>query len=441
LAHHYTEAGLNEQAIRYWHKAGQRSVERSANVEAIAHLTKGLELLKTLPDTSERALQELTLQRHLGVALIVTKGFAAPEVEHAYARARELCQHVGDTQQVFPVLFGLWGYYHTAMDLPTARGLAEQLLILAQRQHDSALILQGNRALGDTLHRLGEFVAARTYLEQGIELYDRQQHHSHALRYGQDPGMGCLGFAAIVLWMLGYPEQALQRSHQALTVAQDVSHPFSLTFALSLAGRLHTLRREWRVAQEQAETMIALSTEQGNAFHLAAGTTMRACALIMQHPTEEEIAQIRQSFAARRTTGMRTVLPWLALLAEAYGKVGQAEEGLTVLFEAQTYIDHTGDRFCESELSRLTGELLLKHAIPDPGQAATCFQRALDIARHQEAKSLELRAAMSLSRLWQRQGKQKQAYELLAEVYGWFTEGFDTADLQEAQSLLEALSS
>ena len=363
-----------------------------------------MELLATLPESAERALQELILQRHFGIALIATKGFAAPEVEHAYARARELCQQVGDIQQVFPVLFGLWGFYHTAGDLQTARELAEQLLALAQRQRNLDLTLQGHRAMGDTLHRLGEFVFARNHLEQGIALYDRQRHRSHAFLYGQDPGMGCLGFAAIVLWMLGYPEQALQRSHEALTVAQDVSHPFSLTFALSLTGRLHTFRREWQIVQQQAEDMIALSIEQGNAFHLASGTTMRDCALMMQEPEEERIAQIRQNFTARQATGIMTVLPWLAILAEAYGKAGQAAEGQTVMLEALAHIDQTGACFYEPEVHRIKGELLLLQSPDNHPEAKTCFRQAISIAQNQQAKSLELRAATSLAKLWQRQG-------------------------------------
>jgi class 3 adenylate cyclase/predicted ATPase len=439
LAYHFTEAGLREQAVGYWQQAGEKAIQRSANAEAISHLNKGLELLKMLPDTSERTLQELTLQCHFGVALIATKGFAAPEVEHAYARARELCQHVEDAQQVFPVVFGLWGHYHTAADLQTARELAEQLLTLAQHQNDPAFLLQGHRALGDTLNRLGEFVLACQHLEQGIALYDRQQHRSHALLYGQDPGMGCLGFAALVLWMLGYPEQSLRRSDEALSVAQDVAHPFSLAFALNLAGRLHALRREWRVMQERAETLITLATKQENSFHLTSGMTMRACALTMEHATEEGITHIRQAIAAQRAIGTKGAFPWLALLVEAYGKVGQMKEGLMELVDALPLMDVTGERWYQAEARRLKGELLLSQSSDNSAEAESCFQQAIAIAQNQSAKSWELRAAISLARLWQSQRKHKKAYDLLAPVYGWFTEGFDTADLQDAKALLDDL--
>src|SRR5262245_39647770 len=191
LAHHYTEAAVPAQAMPYWQQAGQRAIERSANVEAISHLSKALEVLGLLPDTSERTRQELTLQRALGASLLTTRGFSAPEVEHVYTRARELCQRLEDIYEIGPVLFGLWGFYEVRGDLRTARELAEQLLTLAQHQHDSTLLLQGHRALGDTLYWLGEFVSARAHQEQGIALYNPQQHRPHALLYGQDPGMGC----------------------------------------------------------------------------------------------------------------------------------------------------------------------------------------------------------------------------------------------------------
>jgi predicted ATPase len=207
VAHHYTEAGLNAYALGYWQQAGDKAARRSAHVEAIAHFNKGLGLLKTMPDTPERALQELTLQRMLGVSLLSTKGFAAPEVEAVYARARELCQQVGDTAHLGPVLFGLWGFYKVRGDLQTTRELAERLLTLGQRRDDPALRLQGHRALGDTLISLGEFVPGLTHVEQGIALYNAQQHRAHAFLYGQDPGAGCLSYAAMALWVLGYPDQ------------------------------------------------------------------------------------------------------------------------------------------------------------------------------------------------------------------------------------------
>jgi predicted ATPase len=451
LAHHYTEAGLTERAISHWQKAGQRAIERSANIEAVSHLTKGLELLKALPDTPERVRQELTLQIALGVPLMATKGLAAPDVGAVYTRARELCQQVGETPQLFPVLNGLWSFYIVGAELQTGTELAEQLLRLAQSVQDPALLLQAHWAMGVTLLSIGEFVSAREHFEQGIALYDPQQHRSHAFLYGFGPGVGCLRYAAWELWLLGYPDQALQRSHEAVTLAQEMSHPFSLVFALHFAVVFHQLRREGQAAQARAEAVILLSTEQGFVLPLALGIIMRGWSLVEQGQGEEGIAQMRQGIAAFQATGAKTWWPYfLGLLAETCGKGGQAEEGLNVLAEALATVEKTGERWCEAELYRLKGQLTLqqfqvsgsKFQVEDSpasnvqsleSEAEECFLKAIAIARKQHAKSLELRAVMSLSRLWQQQGKKEEARQMLAEIYGWFAEGFDTVDLQERE--------
>jgi tetratricopeptide (TPR) repeat protein len=331
LANHYTEAGLRGEAIAYWQRAGEKARQRSANVEAIGHLTKGLELLKTLPDTPERTQQELNLHTTLGPALVATKGYAAPEVEKAYTRARELCQQVGETPQLFPVLWGLWNFYLGRAECKTARELAEHLLTLAQSIRDLALILYAHDALGQTLYSMGEFVPARAHLEQGITLYDHQRHRSLAFLYGEeDSGVACQGFAAMILWFLGYPDQALGRVHAALTLAQELSNPHSLAFTLFFAAWLHQVRRAGQVAKEWAEAVITLSSEQGFALWLAGGTILQGWALAEQGQGTEGIARIRKGIAAWRATGQEWTRPYfLALLAETYGKVGQAEEGLT----------------------------------------------------------------------------------------------------------------
>jgi predicted ATPase len=446
---HYTEAGLLAQAIPYWQLAGQRASERSAHLEAMAHLTKGLELLATLPDTPERAQQELDLQTTLGPTLMVTKGQAAPEVLQAYARARELCQQVGETPQLFQVLRGLWYFYLHRMELQMARELGEQLLTLAQRVGDSALLLEAHYALGNTLNYLGEFVAAQAHFAQGIALYDRQRHGTHAFRYGQDPGIFCRSYGAVTLWFLGYLDQALQRTHEALALAQELAHPFSLGNALFFATWVHQFRRERHVTQELAEAIIALGAEQGFTVLSAAGTIFRGWALVAQSRApvagqgqeEEGIAQIYQGVAAWRATGAEVFRPYvLGLLAEVSAKVGQPEEGLTLLAEALAVANDKGERRWDAELYRLKGEVLLARSAEHHAEAEICFRQALDIARRQQAKSWELRAAISLAHLWQRQDKHAAAYDLLAPIYDWFTEGFDTADLQEAKALLEALA-
>jgi predicted ATPase len=300
---------------------------------------------------------------------------------------------------------------------------------------------------------LGELAAAREHTAQGSALYRLQEHRSHAFLYGgHDPGVCCLSIDALALWHLGYPDQALQRSHEALTLAHKLAHPFSVVFALRWAAIVHQLLRDEQKAQEQAEALIALSSEQGFEHWLAGGTIFRGWVLTEQGQAEAGIAQICQGMAGERATGAEFQRPYhLALLAEAYGTVGQVEEGFTALTEALATVDKTGERVYEAELYRLKGMLTLqqfnvqgsKCTIANPqaeAEAEACFHRAIEVARRQSAKSLELRAATSLARLWQQQGKKEEAHQMLAEIYGWFTEGFDTKDLQEAKALLEELS-
>ena len=459
LAHHYSRSGNTQKAVEYLQLAGQQAVQRSANVEAISHLMNALGLLKTLPDTLEHTQQELTLQTILGPALMATKGYGAPEVEHAYTRARELCRQVEETPQLFPVLWGLWLFYLVRGEYETARKLAEQLLDLAQHQHDAALSLQAHYVLGLTLFYLGEIVPARMNLEQASAHYDFQQHHSLAFLYGGlDPGALCFCDMARTLWLLGYTDQALQRSHQARALAQELSRPLSLAFVLFLAAELPQFRREEQAAQERAAATMVLANDQGFPELLTLGTILQGWALAEQGQAEEGITQMRQGLAALQAMGTETERPYyLTLLAEAYGKAGQVEQGLTALAEALDVVGKTGERFYEAELYRLKGELTLqqenqkskgknqKSEIPDPKsqilepqlEAETCFHKAIEIAQRQSAKSLELRAATSLACLWQQQGKKAEAHDLLSEIYNWFTEGFDTKDLQEAKVLLE----
>jgi predicted ATPase len=445
LAYHYTRSGKAEKAVEYLHLAGQQAAQHSANAEAITHLTTALELLKTLPDSPERIQQELTLQLALGVPLMATKGFAAPEVEKVYTRARDLCRQLGETSEIFPVLLGLWLFYVTRGEFQTARELGEQCLTLAQRVQDSSLLVPTYSALGETLWWLGEFAACREHLEQGSALYDPQQHHSLAFRYGgYDHGMACLCDAALALWYLGYPDQALKRSHESLALAQKLAHPHSLAFALDMAAWLHQLRREGQAAQERAGAGLTLSTERGFAQWAGVGTVLRGWALVEQGQREEGIPEMRQGMDALRAIGSEIERPcFLALLAEAYGKEGQIEDGITALVEALAMVNKTGERFYEAELYRIKGELTLQSSVQRPGssvkEAEDCFLKAIEIAKTQQAKSLELRAVMSLARLWQTRGKRTEAHRLLSEVYSWFTEGFDTKDLQEAKELLEEL--
>jgi predicted ATPase len=335
LAHHYTEAGLNAQAVRYWHTAGQRASERSAHVEAIAHLRQGLALLQTLPETPERTQQALLLHIALGASLIATKGYAAPEVGETYTRARQFCEHLDDPQQLFPVLRGLYGYYHVRAEYQTAHTLGEQLLALAQQTQHSSMLVAAYRALGATLSFLGAAVSAHTYLTQGSALYDLQQHRASALLYGEDAGVACGANDAWTLWRLGYPDQGLTRINEVVTVAQQIGHPFSLGFALSEAALVHHFRREDRAAQACADAVISLATAQGFPYWKAFGAILRGWALAQHGQAQEGIDQINQGLMTYRATGAEMLRPWLlSLLAEAHGTIREPEAGLAVLTEA-----------------------------------------------------------------------------------------------------------
>ena len=442
LAHHYTAAGLAAAAVDYWQRAGALALRRSAHVEAIAHLTKGLEVLQTLPDTPARTQHELRLQSPLIWALVDIKGYTAPEAYCAATRVYELASQVGDIGRLLSGLAGVFVFHAMRGEWHTARQWAEEFCTVAQRTGHPYALLAGHFLLGETLLSLGELARAREHLEHAMALYDPQQHRPQVSGSHQDLGVLCHVHAASVLGMLGYPDQARQRSQAALRLAQELAHPYSLTLALASTAVSHIHLGDFPAAQAQAEAAIALATEQGFALWLAQGTFLRGWALAAQGQVEEGMAQMRQGLDALRATGDRSALGREAVLAEVLGHAGQADAGLRLLAEALAAVPTTGERVFEAEMHRCKGELLLVQAgNRQPwAEAEACFRHALDVARQQQAKSWELRAAISLSRLWQRQGKRATAYELLAEVYGWFTEGFDTADLKEAKALLEELA-
>jgi class 3 adenylate cyclase/predicted ATPase len=441
LAHHYGRTDNTDKAVEYLRLAGQQAVERSAYGEAIRQLTTGLELLKTLPETPERNQQELLLQIALGQTLMVTKSYVAPEVENAYVRARELCQQVGEVPQLFPVLQGLWACHHMRAELHRATELAEQLLSLAQSQQDQAFLPAAHLALGVVLYWRGDFPQARDHLEQAIARYDPKRHQAYISVFGFDTGVAGFSYASWVLWYLGYPDQALRQSQEALSLAQELSHPVSLGLALAFTGGLHHVRGEPQATRERAEAVMTLATEHGFPDLLALGTLMRGWAVAEQGQLEEGITQMRPVLDAWRATGVALGVPWyLAGLAETYGKAGQPEEGLVMIAEALGVVNETGQRLNESDLHRVRGGLLLTVSEDNHIEAESCFRRTIDVARRQSAKLWELRAATSLARLWQEQGRKEEARQLLADIYGWFTEGFDTRDLKEAKGLLDELA-
>jgi predicted ATPase len=456
LAYHYTEAGLNVPAIRYWQRAGRRAIERSAHVEAISHLTRGLEVLTTVPETPERLQHELDLQVLLGGAWAQTRGWAASEVGQAYARARELCQCLGEPPQLLAVLLGQFMWCGQRAEWQTARELGEYLLTLAQRQSDPVLLLAVPAALGGTLFFRGEAAAAHVHLARGSALDVAASHRALVVHHGWDLGVFARCYAALSLWLLGAPAQALAQMHEVRTLAQDLADPFSLAYVLLHVTRLYQWRRDVSATLTWGEAAMALCAEHGFRQYVSIGRLLHGWALAAQGQADAGLAQMRQGLTAYEATGAAMWRPYfLAMLAEGYGQMGAANEGLQGLAEALTAVQHTGERVWEAELHRLQGELVLQSRhkplvpegsmsyatghTPQPAAAEACFHQALAVARHQQAKSLELRAATSLARLWQQQGKRDEAHKLLAPVYGWFTEGFETVDLHEAKALLENL--
>jgi len=331
------------------------------------------------------------------------------------------------------MLGGLIRFYIRRGESQTAQELGEQMLSLAQRVHDPAGLANAHITLGNALFFQQEWDAARTHLEQGVAFYNALQHRSLGFITETHQGVSGLSRLAILLWLLGYPDQALQRSHEALTLARELAHPASMAAALYFAAFLHLFRREEQCTYEQAEAALGLACEHGFALRAAEATILRGRVLVEQGQGEAGLAQICQGLAALRATGSAAGA-YLIVLAAAYGRMGQIEEGLRVAEEALAISPRN------AALYRLKGELLLTRSAEHHTEAERCFRQALEIARHRGAKSLELRAAMSLARLWQQQGKQAEARELLAPIYGWFTEGFDTADLLDAQTLLRALA-
>ena len=450
VAYHYTEAGLLDQAIGFWQYAGEQAVQRSAHREGIGHFAKGLELLSQLPETPDRSHRELTIQTRLGPSLMATKGYAAPEVERAYTRAQELCQQLGKTPQSFPVLRGLWVVHEMRAELRAARELSEQLLALAQELDDPDLLIEVHRALGNTLLWLGEFAHAREHLQKAVALYKPEQHKALAFQYGTDPRIVCLLYETLALWVLGYPDQALHKNREALTLAEEAAHPHSLVGALVWTGFLHQLRYEATLTHERGEAVVALAQQHGFPHWEMIGAIFREWATAAHRHTEASVEHLRAGIAAWRVTGAELLRPYfLGLLAEQYGKVGRIDTGLALLDEALAVVNTSAERFSEAELYRLRGELLLGQEEKRPlarmsrtgpnSEAESCFHKALLIARQQGAKSWELRAATSLAQQWLKQGKRGNARRVLTETTDWFTEGRETRDFQAAQALLAEL--
>jgi predicted ATPase len=440
LAVHFERGGEIPQTVNYWQQAGDHAARRNAHHEAIAALRKALALLATIPESPDRTRRELTLQLALAELLRATKGVGSPDVGEVYTRAYTLCQQVGETPQLPLILWGLSQFHVTQGQVATADELAQQLLDLVQRQPDAEFVVEGHVVRGTIASDRGEFLAARTHLEHSCRLADTVPSPTATLRGGFVPGVPPRIWLARVLWALGYADQARQRSQEALLLARQGDHVPSLAYAECFVAHVCQCCRDVAATQAHADALLALVGAQGWPLRAEQGRLLRGWALAMQGEAAAGVALLRQGLASP-DVGPTLLRPyWLALLAEAYGRAGQPEAGLQVLAEAVTRMATTEMRWSEAEMSRLEGALRLQLASPEIPQAEACFQQALEMARRQEAKALELRAAVSLSRLWQRQGKRGAARQLLAPIYSWFTGGFDTPDLQEAKALLEQLS-
>jgi predicted ATPase len=444
LAMHFTRGHDHTRAIHYLQQAADNALSRYANREASDYLTAGLALLHALPSSVTHQQHELTMLLTLSSACLALQGYAAPEVEQIYTRARALCEWVGTPQQRYQILLGLWHCAFVRAEPQTARELGAQLLAEAQCQPDIVLQVAGHFALGVSLAFVGEFVAAGEHLTQAVALSTPTQHQQSLALIGVDLGVFCRAWLSHVLWLLGAPAQALTMNQAAQALATDLGHPFTQILALDYAALLHQWRGEVSHTLALAKTAMTLGTEQGFAYYLAWATILQGWALTVQPQDTIGIAQICQGLAALQATGGAARLPYyLALLAEAHARAGQPDAGLTAVADALAHLSTTGEVWYEAELHRLRGTLLVQRAIGREqtllSEAEACLQKALSVAHRQHARSLALRAAISLSRLWQSQGNCTAARELLAPIYDCFTEGFDTADLLEAKALLAEL--
>jgi predicted ATPase len=454
LAVHFERAGEVERAVHYWQQVGEIAARRSAYHEATAAVHKGLALLATLAESPERILGELTLQLALGELLMNMQGMASPDAGAAYTQAYTLCQQVAETPQHFQVLRGLCRFHRAQARLGTAEVLSQQLFHMAQRQHNAVFLLESHLAMGVVAFYRGDLISARAHLEQSLGLCDTSQLPTPLFPSGYESGAIHRAWFALILWLLGYADQAQQRSQEALARAQQIGYTPGLGLVGIYAGMLSQFRREVAATRAHAEALVTAVAAQGFGYRVEQGHLLLGWALALQGDAPAGVALLKQALAAHEVAGLKLFRPYcLALLAEAYGQAGQPEAGLEALAEALTQVAATEERCWEAELHRLQGELLLlaecrrSQSRPLPTQsrrvrsaaltAEACFHQALDLARRQQAKALELRAALSLGRLWQQQGKRAAARQLLAESYSWFTEGFDTVDLQEAKALLE----
>ena len=449
LARHCTEAGQIEKAAALWGKAGLRSAQRSALVEASEQLRRALDQIATLAPTSALRREEIKLQVALITPLLHVSGYAAPETRAAVERARlliEQAEALGEPPEdpvlLFSVLYGFWVANLVAFNGDVMRELAVQFLTLADKQRATGPLMMAHRIMGLSLLHTGDIVDGRAHLDRAITLYDPDEHRPLATRFGQDVGAATLCWKSLAFWLLGYPEAALADTEHALMVAREIGHSATLMYVLNFSAWTHIHCGNYATTNPLVDEFGALKDQTGSVFWGAWGMMQRGCLLALTGKASDAVQTISSGVTAMRSTGTTMWMPfWLSYLARASAEIGQHDDARRCIGEAMAAVETAKERWCEAEVNRIAGEIALLPPEPDVAKAEAHFERALAVAREQQAKSWELRAAMSLARLWRDQGNRDEARDLLAPVYGWFTEGFDTLDLKEAKALLDALGS
>jgi predicted ATPase len=447
LARHYTEAGLMEKAVDFWGKAGQRSLARSAVVEACEQLNRALDLLATLPQTSASRRQQLKLQIALANALMQVKGYAAPEPKAAFEQARlfmERAEALGEPPEdpllLSSFLWGVWSANFVKFNGEAMRSLASQLMELAERRGAKVPLMVGHRLIAMSALHTGDIAGSRSHFDRSIALYDPAEHRALAPRFGQDIRVAALSFRGQALWLLGYPELALADVERSVTDAQEINHGPTSMYALVRLVIINTQCGNYAAAIKLTDELVALATQMGAGFWKAYGMLWQGIGSALTDDPRTAVQNLTSAVDVYRSMGSTLNLPeYLRYLAKAHAQLGQMDDAWRCVDEAIT-IMRSGETWYEAELHRVSGEIALMGGNSDTEKAEAYFQHAVSVARQQQVKSWELRAAMSMARLWRDQGKPRQARELLASVYGWFTEGFDTLDLKEAKALLEALA-
>ena len=441
LARHMTEAGLAEKAIGYWLQAGLQSRERSADIEAIGHLTKGLALFDTLEGSRTQDAQGLRLLMALGAAYQSVRGWATDEAAIAFRRARELCQRIGQPSELFPILWGIWGWHLLRGELGLCLELAAEALQFATAQGDPGMRMEALFMPGLTMLYRGDFSGARDHLRQALALGDGpEQHRIWAVHTGQNSAVTQRCYLFLALWHLGYPDQALRLSEETVALAREIGHPFSLDYSLHHCCWLYLQSRLPTRLKAVAEEETAIAAEQGFALWNASGMFFQGAGMFLLGELDRAMPMLQKGFNAWQVTGAKLTLSYqLSTLVEAYTRQGRLADAHRALDECFALIEETGERCQEAELQRLKGELLLVDAGDQSGLAEACFHQAIETARRQQSRAWELRATMSLARLWQREGRREEARLALAAIYGTYTEGFTTPDLADAAALLKIL--